>query len=362
MHRRSVLAAMGTLSTFSVAGCQAADETQDAPDSTSDGTVTQSPDTGPSEKPDGIYVQPFREQMSMQGTSAADEYGFALMFTIPHTFWTVTANTVSKVQQQPEDSIHLMASVWDAETRTALPETGLSVEITQNGALVSEEVIYPMLSQPMGFHYGGNFTLDGDGTYSVELSVGATNTRRTGAFADRLDDPASTTLSLAYTESSRSKVSSRQIDQRGQPGALQPMEMMSTPKAVVPSADSLPGSVRGSARSDDAEFVATVLDSPPAGVDGSGQYLAVSARTRYNRYVLPAMALAGTVMRGSETVYDGSLTRTLHPTLGYHYGAPVETIQSGDDLSLSVETIPQVARHEGYETAFRQFDSLPIRL
>jgi len=353
MDRRRFLVAAGTVTTGSLAGCQASDGTSDVTESTATGsTTTTVTTTAEREVPDGIYVQSFREQMAMQGMTETGDYGFAVMFTVPHTFWTVTGNTVSRTERTPEDSMHLMASVWDADTELALPETGLSVEISRDGSLVSEEVIYPMLSQPMGFHYGGNFSLDGDGTYTAELSVGATNTRRTGAFTDRLDDPTTATLDLEFTEDSRAAVSSQPIDQGGQPGALQPMEMMSTPKAIAPARDDLPGTVRGSARSDDADFVATTLDSPPAGVDGSGQYLAISARTRYNGYVLPAMALEGTLTRGDETAFDGSLTRTIHPDLGYHYGATVDSIQAGDDLALSVTTIPQVARHEGYETAF----------
>jgi hypothetical protein len=87
-----------------------------------------------------------------------------------------------------------------------------------------------------------------------------------------------------------------------------------------------------------------------------------NCRTRYNGYVLPAMALDGTVTRDGETVFDGRLARTIHPDLGYHYGAPVGTVASGDELTLSVETIPQVARHEGYETAFRQFEPVTLTL
>ena len=366
MERRRFLAAVGALSTLPVAGCRTSDSAGDTTGATTDGAApsTAAPTTSASAsgKPSGIYVQSFRERMSMQGTATAGAYGFALLFTVPHTFWTVTGDTVSTVERAPEDSIHLMAAVWDAETGAALPETGLSVEIDRDGSLVSEEVIYPMLSQPMGFHYGGNFTLDGDGTYTVELSVGATNTRRAGAFADRLDDPASAEIDLAFTDESRSAVSTRPIEQGGQPGALQPMESMSTPKAVAPTRAELPGTVSERARSDDADFLATLLDSPPVGVDGRGRYLAVSARTRYNGYVLPAMALDGTVTCDGETVFDGRLARTIHPDLGYHYGAPVGTVASGDELTLSVETIPQVARHEGYETAFRQFEPVTLTL
>lgn len=51
------------------------------------------------------------------------------MFTVPHTFWTVTGNTLSKIARTPDDSVHLMASAWDTETRTALPETGLPLDL-----------------------------------------------------------------------------------------------------------------------------------------------------------------------------------------------------------------------------------------
>jgi len=95
-----------------------------------------------------------------------------------------------------------------------------------------------------------------------------------------------------------------------------------------------------------------MLDEPPAGVEKTGRYLAVSARTPYNRLVIPAMALTGTLERGGETVFEDELVRTLDPDLGYHYGAAIGSVESGDDLTVSVDTPPQVARHEGYETAF----------
>jgi hypothetical protein len=130
------------------------------------------------------------------------------------------------------------------------------------------------------------------------------------------------------------------------------MSMEMLPDSLAPAESDLPGTVVGSATSDDAVLVATVLDSPPAGVDGDGQYLAISARSRYNRMVLPAMGIEGTLARGGETVYEGAFTRTLDPDLHYHYGAVVDSVESGDELSLRVTVQPQTARHEGYETAF----------
>jgi arylsulfatase A-like enzyme len=55
-------------------------------------------------------------------------------------------------------------------------------------------------------------------------------------------------------------------------------------------------------------------------------------------------------------------SRTLDPGLGYHYGAALgdTAVESGDDLTLEVPTPPQVARHEGYETAF--VDMAPVEV
>jgi hypothetical protein len=64
------------------------------------------------------------------------------------------------------------------------------------------------------------------------------------------------------------------------------------------------------------------------------------------------MALSGTLQRGEKSVFDGELKRTLDPNLNYHYGATIESVRSGDKLTISIDTPPQVARHEGYETAF----------
>jgi hypothetical protein len=63
------------------------------------------------------------------------------------------------------------------------------------------------------------------------------------------------------------------------------------------------------------------------------------------------MALTATVRRDGGTAAETGLTRTLDPELGYHYGATLD-VQSGDELRVTPTVQPQVARHEGYETAF----------
>jgi len=286
----------------------------------------------------------------MQGQATSGDFRFALLFAVPHTFWTVTGTKVSRTPKREDDAVHLMAVVWDPETGTVLPEVGLSTEITRDGELVSEEVIYPMLSQPMGFHYGGNFPLPGNGEYTTRLSVGGLSIRRTGSFRGRFGDGATAEIGLSFTPESREQVRTREIEQAGQPGALAPMDMGGVPANVAPTREQLPGELLGEGRVGDSVLLATALD-PPAGIEGE-RYLAVSARTPYNGLLLPAMALSATVTRDGETVFEGPLARTLDPELDYHYGASVPPLQSGDEVTVSIDTPTQTARHEGYETAF----------
>ncbi len=343
MQRRSFLRSSGAVAaTVAVAGCSGAFET---------GSIGNPPVVD--NRPDGIYIPSHIEGMEMSGMTTQGDYKFGLMYSYAHRFWNVTGDSVNRTAIAEDDDVHLMASVWDPDTKTVLPDTGLSVAIYQDDSLVSQETIYPMLSQPMGFHYGANFGLDGDGEYTVELSVGAMATRRTNSFRDRFAEPVTAEIPFEYSEQAKSEISyERMGDRAGERGAVEPMKMGMMPLSIAPAESDLPGTVRGTTMSNDARLVATSLDSPPAGVDGDGEYLAVSARTRYNRTVLPAMGLAGTLSRDGETIYDGGLTPTLDPDLDYHYGAVVDSIASGDELTLRPTVQPQTARHEGYETAF----------
>ncbi|SHG98504.1 iron transporter [Halobaculum gomorrense] len=306
------------------------------------------------DRPDGVYLPSHIEGMQMGGMASAGDYTVGVFYSYAHRFWNVTSESVERTDIQSNDDVHLMASVWDTETGEVLPETGLSVEIETDGSLVSQEVIYPMLSQPMGFHYGANFGLDGDGTYTATVSVGGVRTRRTGAFGDRFAEPADIPVEFEFTRSKLQEVSYRILDDAGAPGAVDPMDMEMIPDATAPAVGDLPGTALGEANSNDAVLVATALDEPPAGVDAAGPYLAVSARTPYNRMVIPAMGLEATLTRDGEELFSGELARTLDPDLSYHYGAALdgETVESGDELTLAPTVWPQVARHEGYETAF----------
>jgi hypothetical protein len=357
MKRRQYLAA--GLSVPLLTGCLGNrtddDEETDAETTTDDTATSEAGSTGA----DGIYVQPFVENMLNAGTTSSGEYEFGVFYTFPHQFWTVTGTERSEQPLRDNHTLHLMASVWDPETGTVLPDTGLSVEITLDGDLVSEEVIYPMFSQRMGFHYGANFTLPDDGTYTVNVSVGGNDIRRTGSFEGRFEDPADAAVDFEFGQAQRDRLTTQEIDSGGDPGAVEPMDMGMLPIGRAPAQEELPGTVRGSTTVDGITYVVTSITEERF---GDGTYLAVSARTRYNALLVPRMGLSGTITRDGEQMYDGPFERTLDPQLTYHYGALVDGVETGDELALSVDTPPQVARHQGYETAFLETPAVNLTL
>ena len=213
-----------------------------------------------------------------------------------------------------------------------------------------------MLSQNMGFHYGDNFALEGDGTYDVEVSVGAMDARRFGPLKGRFEEAASATIGFEFSSNERDDIAFRCLDQAGEAGAVDLLEMEVAPVSTAPAADDLPGSVVGRGTSGDAEVVATAVEDDRYA--GDGVYLAVSPRTPYNAVPLPMMSLSGALRRDGEAVFEGDLPAGIGPELGYHYGTVVGGVRSGDALAVTVDAPPQASRHEGYETAFLETDAV----
>jgi hypothetical protein len=254
-----------------------------------------------------------------------------------------------------------MVSIWDRDTGIVVPTGDVRAAITQGEESVTTRSMWPMLSENMGFHFGDNVALPGDGTYTVEVSVGPMSARRTGGFRDAFGQAASTELSVEFSQEKLDEIAVRQLDGVGDRNAAAPMEMEALPTGQLPTREELPGRVLGEGTSGDAVFVATVLEEPPAGMGKSGSYLALSARTPYNRYPLPFMSLSGTLERDGQPVFDGALAETVDPELEYHYGAVVDSVESGDTLTVSVGAPPQASRHEGYETAFLQMEDVKLQ-
>ncbi|WP_417377035.1 iron transporter [Haloferax namakaokahaiae] len=350
MNRRRFLTGVGTVAATSLAGCVG-----------ELGRVyTSSEPPVVSNRPDAVYVPTHVEGMRVVGMADAGDLRVGLFYSYPHRFWVVEADgdgfTTQKTGVKSGDDIHLMASVWEPETGVVVPETGVSVEIAKDGELVSEEVVYPMLSQRMGAHYGDNFGLDGDGTYDVTVGVGAPSVQRFGSFTDKFDAPAQATLDFEFSTRDRDDIQYTMLDEdEGKRGAVKPMSMEMLPLGTA--LDSLPGTNLGRATSGDVVFVGSAIDAERFGDD---PYLAISPRTPYNSLVVPGMGLSATVESGSDTRFDGGLRPGLDPELGFHYGTSVAGLTGDDDVTLSVDVPPQVARHEGYETAFLDFE--PARL
>ena len=275
-----------------------------------------------------------------------------------------------------------MVVVWDAATGRVLP-VDISPQVTieaDSGGWQRRRSLWPMLSQEMGLHFGDNVTLPADGTYTVHVELPPVTTRRTGTFTGRFDDGATATFEFTYDQAFRETVVEGiellERDRWGERGALEPMDyggdgnegsQSAVPYSALPPAESYPGThllasdstleARDTLpASGDAAFVVTLLESGSRLADGDDRYLLVSPRTPYNRVPLPNMSLRATVDRDGSTA--GDLVGTLDGELGFHYGHSLAAVQPDDSITITVESPPQVARHQGYETAFFEMGPL----
>jgi len=342
--RRAVLGGIAGLGATSLAGCSGLFERE----SVGNPPVVE-------ERPNAVYYPSHIEGMEMIGMKDAGDRMVGLMYSYAHRFWTMNPDGTTE-RVSPSGDVHLMVGIWDGDSGTVLPiRSGLSVTVEQDGEEVDSRTPWTMLSQNMGFHYGDNVSLNGDGTYTVTVETGGLSIDRRGAFADRFGDPATAEFEWEYSASTRDGIMFRRLDNAGEAGAVDPMSDMMMPLSVAPAEDEMPGRVLATGETGDATVVATAAES-----DG-GDYLAVSPRTPYNRFLLPQMAFSATVTRGGQSVFDGPLTPALDPDRGYHYGAEVDgVVESGDDLTITVDSIPQISRHEGYETAFLTMSDLEL--
>ena len=341
MNRRRFLAGAGLTGVSIFAGCGSLQNQS-----------TRSPPLVEN-RPDATYLPTHREGMDMAGMAEAGDYMVGLTYSFPHRFWTVTGTNAEQVTIQDADSVHLMATVWDSERSLVLPvSAGLSISITQDGETVADKSPWPMISQNMGFHYGDNYQLNGDGTYEITVTVSGMNERRLGSFSDRFDQSGEMSVQFDFEQAVLDDLTFEQFPERqGDRAALDLMNMEMVPTSQLPPSESLPGQLIGTASGRDEVYVATWL-SDAGFLAEDESYLAISVRTPYNRIPLPMMSLDGVVEANGETVYDDTLSAGIHPDVGYHYGATVPA--TTDSPSVTVDTVapPQVSRHEGYETAF----------
>ena len=405
---QTTLAAGGAIA---LAGCTGTDDDEPADEElTGDVDPTSRVVENP---PAAVYVPTHAEVMRHLDPVSAGEFELVPMATYPHRFWNVTGDRAVEAEPSGEDDAHLMITVRDPETGIVLPaRNGLEIVVDPDGAAESHSP-WPMISQGMGFHIGDNIPLGDNGTYEIEVSVGALDIERFGAFAGRFEESASARFSLEIDDDFRrllTEVEYFDEEHWGELGAIEPMmhhghgdhgghddhhddhsghddhghhdddhehgdhhddhgqrrfgtHERDSDVTELPPAGDLPGTLQGTPTSGDAVIATTLLSAESRFVDGdSGYYLAVSPRTPYNRGMLPTMTIDATVEREGHTepVVDEQLSDALDHELGYHYGVHTTDLESGDTLTVSFPSPPSVSRHQGYETAF--LDMEPVEL
>ncbi len=351
MNRRSVLRTTGLLGATSLAGCSGLFKTRVMP---------QAPPLVKN-RPDAVYIPTHKEGMQMGGMAKSGRYRVAVFYSYPHRFWLMSGGTAQdekKVPIKSKDDLHLMASVWDSKTKTVLPTGNVRLQLSK-GDWNTTRGLWPMLSQNMGFHFGDNIGLNGEGTYNVKVQVAGLSVRRTGALKGQFGKGTTLTTNFKFDKNKLEKIPFTRLDnKKGNKGAIQPLKM-NMPMSHVPEKADLPGSFVGSNASGDAKFLVTTVKDTGLAKD---TYLLVSPRTPYRHYPLPMMSLSATLKRGSKNVFDGALNATIDSDIGFHYGADVQSAKKGDTLTVKVDSPPTVSRHEGYETAFLKMPKMQFSI
>lgn len=320
-------------------------------------------------RPDAVYMPAGREEMGTYGTARAGRYAVALQYTFPHRFWTVSGASTNRVEVGEDDSLHLMATIWDAETGVVLPVEP-SLELRHDGTIAASRTLWTMLSQRMGFHYGDNLQLDDEGTYVAEIRLPPVGADAVGDLAGQFQSAETVEIEFEYDTDDIYDLEYDQIDEarRGTRDAVPLMRSggaaggtdgdVAEPIPTVPAPEDLPGESLGTATSGDAVFAAALV---PAGTRfADEQYLLVSPRTPYNRIPLPLMGLSATVTQsdGDDPAFEASLSSVVDGRVGIHYGTPAGDLQRGESVTISIDTPPQASRHDGYEKAFFEMPSV----
>ncbi|MEY7850688.1 hypothetical protein AB7C87_15980 [Natrarchaeobius sp. A-rgal3] len=399
MRRREALAAGGVALGTASAGCLSSLRREDAWRE-----LVVDP-------PDGVYVPPHADEMVTVGEATDGGREVSLHVTRPHSFWTLAGAERSRAAVRSRHDLHLMVDVRDVGSGVIVPSTvtttiqsGTEAETATNGGESTDRrTLWPMLSQRMGVHYGDNVALEGEGTDAVTVRVGPTLADPIGPLPTELEESASVDIPFEYDPATIEGLERRLIDAnegRGEPDALEPMgnhgdgsnaanyrdgssndghgdglgndghgDDLSVGGPVDRSPFDRAGATRvGSASVGDLDCIVVIvtdLDRGEANADTAESVaLAVAVRTPYNRYPIPFATLSATIAREGNGIAAGSLREVIDPRDGHHYRTDVDPalLERGDQLAIIVETPPQLARHEGYETAFLETGMATVNL
>lgn len=421
MDRRSLLRAGAAAIPAAAGGCLSPDdggtgsEGDDSGGNDLDGRTEIAQVEDP---PAAVYVPSHRETMRHIEPIEVGDYALAPMVSYAHPFWFVDGDETVLVEPEGGPEVHLMFTLWEPESRTVLPvESGTTIRLERDGERVGSSISpWPMISQGMGAHFGDNVPLEGDGTYAVKVELPPIDVRTTGDLDGLFEEFVPATFEFTYDEAFREEVVDVDyLDEElwGQRGALEPMDHggrddhgdednhdgngtdgeddhddgdhdgdgndseseddqnghdegddghgghIAVPYSALPPAEKYPG-VLGKPESHDAVLVTALFEPGTRFVEGDERYLLVSPRTPYNRVPLADMVMTATVERDGETVVEADLEQTIDGEYGLHYGAGLGDVEDGDALAIAVDGVPQVARHQGYETAFLEMDPVKV--
>ncbi|MEY7849876.1 hypothetical protein AB7C87_11845 [Natrarchaeobius sp. A-rgal3] len=212
------------------------DETDEDWNGNGDDDVSAVPELPEIENPpDAVYVPTHREAMRMLEPIDAGDFRLAPMLSYPHPFWVIagggsTADEVERVDPDDGRGVHMMFTLWDAETGIVLPvDEGAQITVSRDGEQVgSPRSPWAMISQEMGFHFGDNVPLPEDGTYTVDVRIPPVSTTKTGEFEGRLEEAQTATFEFVYDDEFRHEVVGgvEYLDEAdwGRRGALGPMD------------------------------------------------------------------------------------------------------------------------------------------
>lgn len=326
-----------------------------------DGTTVAGTDGGPDVG--RVFVPKHFHETAVVERTSNDGLSVALLYSQPDFYWRVRPDaSTEQVEPSSDASMQLLAWVWDESSDVVLQDAAVSVEISKDGDAVTAGSLVPLLKQRTGLHWARNVVLPRYGEYDVRLSVETGDCRYGDSLAERVPASSTVDVELRYERGSMDDVKTVYLDQAGKRGAVRPMSTDAVPLTVRPDAADGPGTTLGTATSGAAEVRVRRLAPDRNPLGESTPYLAVTLATPFNEYSLPRAAMTGSLSRNGETVFTGALEPTVDETLGYHYGASVPSLQSGDELAVDVDTPPTVARFEGYERAFRRLSTETIEL
>lgn len=330
---------------------------------TSRGTGTGSDDNGgaapgddtpvpPEEDPGEVYVPDHFHPIRVVDTATAGDYALALAYSIPDFYYRVDGRNTEVVTVGGEDTIQVLVYAWAADGSVPVPGVDVEVAFRLDGETVATESLVPMLNQRTGLHHARNVALSTYGEYEARVGLSAPTERAAGGFDGAFGSAAEATLALPFERGQVEEITTTYLDQSGDRGAVAAMGREDLVVGVHPGRDALPGSVAARTRSGAAALTVSTLPAAANPLGEDRPYLALSMTTPFNRYPLPRAAVSARLERDGSTAFEGPLRPTVAPDLGYHYGAGVDAAGTGDRLTLSVGSPPQIARFVGYERAF----------